>query len=326
MACASSEIETTQIFQENDLDDLVSPQSNVKLVKVVPLPHARSEVWSYFGFIADDDGEIHDKKKTICKICTTTLCYSGNTTNLFTHLKAMHPDVNPQKLAPTNKTPRTGKKSNKRKFLEDSDNNLIPIEIDSSPHYIIRNVQFSSASNNMTNATTTDNSTTTDCEQQQNDHSISIVHSINNDINNAQINSTKQNSTSFDLIDNSSLVCSSQMSNQMNNQMGNQISSQMNNQLNNQLNNQNNHVNLSTNNLSNQTESIQPEEITNCILNLIVRDCRPIELVTGKHFKELIKLLAPNYNLPDLDKLEQLVKKKYQDVRRDLILKSIDDD
>lgn len=37
---------------------VAEPMHNVKIVKVVPLPHARSEVWSYFGFIADDDGEI----------------------------------------------------------------------------------------------------------------------------------------------------------------------------------------------------------------------------------------------------------------------------
>ncbi|CAG2180477.1 unnamed protein product, partial [Oppiella nova] len=46
-------------------DDTLSQTQNVKIVKVVPLPHARSEVWSYFGFIADDEGEIQDKKKAI---------------------------------------------------------------------------------------------------------------------------------------------------------------------------------------------------------------------------------------------------------------------
>lgn len=218
----------------------------------------------------------------------------------------MHPDVNPQKLAPTNKTPRTGKKSNKRKFLEDA-NNLLPIEIDSNSHLIIRNVQFTTASTNMTNVATTENSTTVDCDQpESSEHSISIVHSINstNDLNNAQINSStnKQNNTTFELIENGSFVC-------------NQINQ--------------NHINH-TSNLSNlnddQTENVQSEEITNAIVNLVVRDCRPIDLVTGKHFKELIKLLAPNYKLPDIVKLEQLVKKKITEVRRDLILKSMDDE
>lgn len=84
-------------------------------MKVVPLPHARSEVWQYFGFIAGDDGEIQDKKKVVCKLCATTLSYSGNTTNLFTHLKALHPEATPAKLAPTSK-PIRGRKG-KFKFI-----------------------------------------------------------------------------------------------------------------------------------------------------------------------------------------------------------------
>lgn len=112
--------------------------TNMKLVKVVPLPHARSEVWAYFGFIAGDDGEIQDKKKVVCKLCATTLSYSGNTTNLFTHLKALHPEATPAKLAPTSK-PIRGKKG-KFKFIGyqagDSVDNENPQE------YIVRAITF----------------------------------------------------------------------------------------------------------------------------------------------------------------------------------------
>lgn len=261
------------MFQEEDIDGYAAcPQSNVKIVKVVPLPHARSEVWSYFGFIADDDGEIHDKKKTICRICATTLCYSGNTTNLFTHLKAMHPEVSPQKLAPTNKAPRLGKKSNKRKYLDDSEGNLIPIDMDSNSRYIVR-------SGNHTTELDGEHAIITSYGGSNNVVSTSI---------NSQQNSSKStNNASYALI--------------------------------------NDPIDQDSRSMNSQSNTVQSEEITDAIVNLIVRDCRPIDLVTGKHFEELIKLLAPNYDIPPTDRLEQLVKKKYNEVRRDLILKSMDD-
>ena len=265
---------------QDDIESYINcPESNVKIVKIVPLPHARSEVWAYFGFIADDNGEIHDKKKTVCRICATTLCYSGNTTNLFTHLKAMHPEVNPQKLAPTNKVPRTGKKSNRRKFFDDNDNNLIPIEIDSQSHFIVRNVSI----NQSPDLDQTDQSIIT---------SNSITSStqlINTTSNQSELLKEKQqqNSTAYSIIND----------NQMDQQDQTTIDELIN----------------------------KDELITDAVVNLIVRDCRPIELVTGKYFDELIKLLAPNYKLPQIDKLEQLVKKKYIEVRRDLILRSMDD-
>lgn len=111
---------------------------------MVPLPHARSQVWSYFGFIADDDGEIQDKKKAICKICATTLAYSGNTTNLFTHLKAMHPEAQPVKLAPTSQTPRSNKKAKKKYFeIGESTFEKSSTSIGSADQsYIIRSVNY----------------------------------------------------------------------------------------------------------------------------------------------------------------------------------------
>ena len=267
------------MFQEEDIDGYSAcPQSNCKIVKVVPLPHARSEVWSYFGFIADDDGEIHDKKKTICRICATTLCYSGNTTNLFTHLKAMHPEVNPQKLAPTNKAPRTGKKSSKRKYFDDSDGNLIPIDVDSNSRYIVRSINHGTELES-------DQSIITTYSGSMSNNVVSTSISTSN----SQPNSNKLNSVSYAVINSDQI---DQDSRSMNSQPPN---------------------------------TVRSEEITDAIVNLIVRDCRPIDLVTGKYFEELIKLLAPNYDIPATDRLEQLVKKKYTEVRRDLILKSMDD-
>lgn len=266
------------MFQEEDIDGYAAcPQSNVKIVKVVPLPHARSEVWSYFGFIADDDGEIHDKKKTICRICATTLCYSGNTTNLFTHLNAMHPEVKAQKLAPTNKAPRLGKKSNKRKYLDDSDGNLIPMNVDSNSHYIVRSVNHPA----------------------ELDDEPAIITSYGGTMGNNVVSTSNANSQ--------------QNSNKPTNQ--NASYTVIN----------NDQIDQDSRSMNSQSNTVQSEEITDAIVNLIVRDCRPIDLVTGKHFEELIKLLAPTYDIPPTDRLEQLVKKKYMEVRRDLILKSMDD-
>ncbi|XP_053204014.1 uncharacterized protein LOC128388607 [Panonychus citri] len=115
--------------------------TNMKLVKVVPLPHARSEVWAYFGFIAGDDGEIQDKKKVVCKLCATTLSYSGNTTNLFTHLKALHPEANPSKMTPTSK-PIRGKKG-KFKFIGFSTGDSVENE---NQEYIVRGITFGDSS------------------------------------------------------------------------------------------------------------------------------------------------------------------------------------
>jgi hypothetical protein len=217
---------------------------------VVPLPHARSEVWSYFGFIADDEGEIQDKKKAICKICASTLAYSGNTTNLFTHLKAMHPEAQPQKLAPTNRTPRTGKKLGKRKA-----------EVLDSPSgpLIVRAITYSQSENLL------------DIDD---GHSSSILCS-KSPIKSSQHSFNSSNSTTHSESHNSILAS---------------------------------------------------DEITNSLVNWLVKDCRPICVVEGKGFQELIRLLAPGYVIPDSRRLTSAVKKKYDEVRRDLILRAMQDE
>ena len=216
--------------------------------KVVPLPHARSEVWSYFGFIADDEGEIQDKKKAICKICASTLAYSGNTTNLFTHLKAMHPEAQPQKLAPTNRTPRTGKKLGKRK----SD----ALDSQSGP-LIVRAITYSSHNDNMFDDDTA--------------HTGAILNSK-------------------------------------------------------PLNKQHNTYNSSSSLSDSHSSILATDDITNSIVNWLVKDCRPICVVEGKGFQEMLRLLAPGYIVPDNRRLTAAVKKRYDEVRRELILRAMNDE
>ncbi len=215
---------------------------------MVPLPHARSEVWSYFGFIADDEGEIQDKKKAICKICASTLAYSGNTTNLFTHLKAMHPEAQPQKLAPTNRTPRTGKKLGKRK--------ADVLDSPSGP-LIVRAITYSSHNDNLFD----------------DDGQTGAI------LTPKSLNKTSQNS-----------------------------------------------FNSSSGLSDTQSSLVGTDEITNSLVNWLVKDCRPICVVEGKGFQEMIRLLAPGYVIPDSRRLTTAVKKKYDEVRRDLILRAMQDE
>lgn len=47
----------------------------------------RSHVWNPFGFKADDNGIILNKKQVHCRVCNSVIAYSGNTTNLKSHLQ-----------------------------------------------------------------------------------------------------------------------------------------------------------------------------------------------------------------------------------------------
>lgn len=59
---------------------------------VVP-PSMRSPLWKYFGFPADENKEIITKTKIICCICYSHVAYNKNTTNLSTHLSNKHPEL-----------------------------------------------------------------------------------------------------------------------------------------------------------------------------------------------------------------------------------------
>ena len=86
-------------------------------LQIVPLPHARSEVWTYFGFVADQEGQILDRTKVVCRLCSSSFCYSGNTTNFYSHLKSMHSEVQIRSV------PVKNSRSVKRTYSSMSNNN-----------------------------------------------------------------------------------------------------------------------------------------------------------------------------------------------------------
>ena len=55
--------------------------------------NAKSAVWKYFGFLADDNGAIIDRTRAVCRICRFAIRFSGNTTNLGNHMHKHHPDM-----------------------------------------------------------------------------------------------------------------------------------------------------------------------------------------------------------------------------------------
>ena len=217
----------------------------VRIVKVVPLPHARSEIWSYFGFIADDSGEIQDRKKVICKVCATTLSYSGNTTNLFTHLKSMHPEANPQKMPPTNKTPWRGKRIRKRIMLDSSN----PDDGDGS-HVAV------------TGDSLTEDDGRNETSPSDPQPRPTVLH------NRIRIINVRANSLDAPTI---------------------------------------------------LPSNCSPEEITNAIVDVIVKDFRPVSLVEGKGFQALINLLAPNYQMPEVEQFSRLAKRRFEQMKKDCL-------
>ena len=50
----------------------------------------RSDVWNFYKFEVDDNGEFVDRTKAVCMLCHITTPYSGNTTNLSGHLNRHH--------------------------------------------------------------------------------------------------------------------------------------------------------------------------------------------------------------------------------------------
>ncbi|CAI5660053.1 unnamed protein product, partial [Oreochromis niloticus] len=62
--------------------------------RIQPAPAAfKADVWTYFGFRTKEGGKDYDKSYAVCKICTARVKYSGNTTNLQTHVSRHHSDV-----------------------------------------------------------------------------------------------------------------------------------------------------------------------------------------------------------------------------------------
>ena len=57
----------------------------------------RSNVWKYFGFALDEETQKLDKSKVLCKTCAKPFTYTGNTSNLWSHVTINHPQLKPTK-------------------------------------------------------------------------------------------------------------------------------------------------------------------------------------------------------------------------------------
>ncbi|KAK7919245.1 hypothetical protein WMY93_010529 [Mugilogobius chulae] len=53
----------------------------------------KSKVWSHFGFYSSTDGTKLEKDFAICKQCFSKVRYTGNTTNMHSHLTRHHPEL-----------------------------------------------------------------------------------------------------------------------------------------------------------------------------------------------------------------------------------------
>ena len=88
----------------------------------------KSPVWQYFGFYKSPSGVIQ-REKAVCQLCRSQLSYSGNTTNLRTHIERHHPIehklINPE--------PRKEQYS-KQQTLEEVVERLNPLSSDSERH------------------------------------------------------------------------------------------------------------------------------------------------------------------------------------------------
>lgn len=65
-------------------------------INLVKKKHTKSTAWNFFGLKADEDGVPipSEEFRPICKICRKSVaCKSGNTTNLFAHLRDRHPQA-----------------------------------------------------------------------------------------------------------------------------------------------------------------------------------------------------------------------------------------
>lgn len=62
-------------------------------------PTFKSKVWTHFGFRNVEGTRKLDKDYAICKNCFAKVKYSGNTTNMLTHLQRHHPKLLSEKAA-----------------------------------------------------------------------------------------------------------------------------------------------------------------------------------------------------------------------------------
>ena len=58
--------------------------------EIVNNKNAKAAVWKHFGFVKLKGSHEVDRKKVACRVCLTTLKFSGNTTNLIDHVRLKH--------------------------------------------------------------------------------------------------------------------------------------------------------------------------------------------------------------------------------------------
>ncbi|XP_037940088.1 uncharacterized protein LOC119672971 [Teleopsis dalmanni] len=73
-------------------------EDNIVYTRTIVPSTMRSPFWKYFGFPSDNSNNILTRKKIICTLCNAAIAYNKNTSNLRTHLIAKHPEKLQQEL------------------------------------------------------------------------------------------------------------------------------------------------------------------------------------------------------------------------------------
>ena len=94
---ASSSDNTAELISDASRESVFgecSTDSSSEHRKLLPLDRAKSSVWEYFGFPAENGNftEKDKKKRTTvyCKLCLKRMNYQGSTTNMMVHLQYDH--------------------------------------------------------------------------------------------------------------------------------------------------------------------------------------------------------------------------------------------
>jgi len=78
--------------QEPTEEEQQQPLVKVNSVRLAKKTNSTSKIWNYFGFDVDTHGNAIDSGKPKCRQCFKMIsCKSGNTSNLYKHLKDKHP-------------------------------------------------------------------------------------------------------------------------------------------------------------------------------------------------------------------------------------------
>ena len=99
--------------------------------EIVPYRKSKSPVWANFGFVKYP-GKAVSTTHYACKICREVFPYSGNTTNLHSHIARKHPEMNE---SPTS-SPKIGRSKPVETFKQTS---LLSLPINSTRSKVITN-------------------------------------------------------------------------------------------------------------------------------------------------------------------------------------------